>query len=814
MSHERVTVGMLVRGDLDGIRRAIPAVAGQTWQGTMRVVVFDDGTVSGSKDVLADLSDAYGNVIVETRPSRLDSAALLNEIADIAGDDYLTWIDPGWMWRPRAVERQVSALRRMEWRFPDQRLLSVASWRTVLGARVVTHRPSVDGDQLGAILTGELDAPLTVMLARAQYFRDVGFDTSLPARFNSDFLFRFVSTGGRIVNSSRDLPLATRVEETEDAQDVISAGKVLYQRHKPELARRPVRDRRNARAAIYRGASAGGPVAAASNAVERLRRGEIRDEVRRRSRRLLSAAAPAMRRLGVVELARKSGLTRRLRVRSVARLRTAGMHIDARKSLRPVDVRAQIVSVNENDHAECLRLERSFRGDGLLHSAELVLRKGLGAQPRHPDLRVRLLELLALRKKSDEALKMWADRSDEEARHFQPVTYARIARVLRDVGDDAEALSVAEDGARRWPDDSLVQAEVLISKAACGDWQARLETDRAATAPGESAGAVESRGFLVGEPKPLTGVVPGPLDQDVDVTLHVNDVGVVTTKPRPRVTDAEFSLRCDEMLQYLGDGDVVSVTSNGTTLRYGAGDARWTVSGTGSASRAGDLHKRIDAGHVFTKFGALKPRHTEESRIAALELFGEVASVVNGAVGAQAYPFYGNLLGAIREHDFIAHDIGGFDMAYLSSHSEPDAVCSEFVDVCAALIRRGYFVRLQPWSGFVRPTYRSRLHVDLNYAWFTDDGLHVSGGSRFQRARARNSFVRSRTTVIGGQEVVVPGNSEEVLVQLYGPSWHIADQGFDVADELRLDEEYLLSPEAMDRLERLDPDRVQVQRPK
>jgi glycosyltransferase involved in cell wall biosynthesis len=44
MDEARVTVGMPVYNDPDGLRRSVPTIFGQTWRGQLRLVVVDDGS--------------------------------------------------------------------------------------------------------------------------------------------------------------------------------------------------------------------------------------------------------------------------------------------------------------------------------------------------------------------------------------------------------------------------------------------------------------------------------------------------------------------------------------------------------------------------------------------------------------------------------------------------------------------------------------------------------------------------------------------------------------------------------------------------
>jgi hypothetical protein len=172
---------------------------------------------------------------------------------------------------------------------------------------------------------------------------------------------------------------------------------------------------------------------------------------------------------------------------------------------------------------------------------------------------------------------------------------------------------------------------------------------------------------------------------------------------------------------------------------------------------------------------------------------------------------YGNLLGAIRDHDFIGHDVGGFDVAYVSHHQTPEKVRAELLDVCRSLATHGYHIELKPWSAFVRRSRGDKVFVDLNFAWFNPAGeLNVSYGWRYAPVTDRERVAMPRQSAIFGHLVPVPGNAEAILEQLYGRDWAIPIQGFDPDAGITRDVDYLLTRAEMEQLEEEDPDRFRM----
>jgi hypothetical protein len=297
------------------------------------------------------------------------------------------------------------------------------------------------------------------------------------------------------------------------------------------------------------------------------------------------------------------------------------------------------------------------------------------------------------------------------------------------------------------------------------------------------------------------------------VSLIVNGTSVATTRAAVALPDegwSDFSLSCHELRRYLGDGDVIWVECDGEPLTIEGDGTRRQVT-TGYPSRLAELARELGTGHVFTKFGALRMGNTPERRKHTLALFDEVSALIADSHGYDTYPFYGNLLGAIREHDFIAHDAGGFDMGYVSAHSKPEDVRAEFMDICRMLLERGYHLRLEPWSAYVRPIRTARIFVDVNYAWFNENGeLNFSFGWRGRPITDRERFFVPREGLIGDHLVRVPGNAEAVLNQIYGPTWTVPDQGFVLESHVQRNDTAILTPDEMRAVESYDPDRVQA----
>jgi glycosyltransferase involved in cell wall biosynthesis len=837
MSQPRVTVGIPVYNDPDGLRRSVPSIFGQTWRGPLRLVIVDDGSTDNTAAMIASLRANYSGIEVVRLPQNLGRPYARNRIVEHAGDDYLAWCDSGDIWHPRKLELQVAALLDAEQRDPGGRLLCTGSvhWVQAETGATSLRVPDIDGDQLRNALLSRLYPYLQGLVGRAGHFRELGgFDERLLRRQDYDFLVRFLGSGGRVVAAAQHIPVFTYLKSypQNSAEIVAGVNRVIRAKHRAYyrqyglrltcqvrsnqhqlVARFYDRDRRAVRRLAHQTmALLWSP--SVTTPARRLRRSRApRAAVVGLATRLLRPLAPTLRRSRMIRTLRRRGLDRMLARLGVRRIYHSLAQGQAGRRTTPPRLPAR--ELGHVPVEQWIELERDYREHGLLHSAELALRRGLEQHPGDVALNLRLIELLPLRRKWAECVDLWTERKPADAESFRPLTYARVARAYRQLGNPAEALNVAEEGRRRWPDHPGLRDELYRSRAEVVDWRRALgqpDEHRLREGAKQPSGSVTTLGSLGGGDGPVEGSISVLGSATARVSLLVNGSPVANTTPRP-TPDGDawtFALSCDDLREYLGDGDAISVDYGGQPLAVDGGGVRYIVH-TGYESRVGELQQKLWDGFVFTKFGRLKMGATAATKAQTLALYDQVAEVLREVCGYPLFPFYGNLLGAIREHDIISHDVGGFDVGYVSNHHDPEQVRAEFLDVCRALLDRGYHLRLEPWSVYVRSQYHDRVFVDVNYAWFTRSGeLNFSFGWRHSPVTDRKRFFYPRESMIGNHLVRVPGNAEQVLEQLYGQSWAVPDQGFALDRDLRRDSAFLITTTEMRSLEQLDPNRVEA----
>jgi glycosyltransferase involved in cell wall biosynthesis len=876
-----VTVGMPVYNDPDGLRRSVPTVFGQTWEGDLRLLIIDDGSDEVTAEVLAELSTTYGAIDIVRNVTNRGRPHVRNQILEHAGDGYLAWIDAGDLWHPRKLEVQFATLD-ADSGDPRHPVVCVTPLRRHFVDRGVASVkvPDVEGDQLYGALTGRIFGYLPTMLGRADDFRNMGFDERLLRRQDYDLLVRFVASGGRIVCTPDDLPLFTYLKSDvgASAATVARVNRVIRDKHRPyyerygsEVGRRVKRNQhllvarfydsngKRLRASAYRWLARLADPSVVMMGIGRVARGSLSPLRRplgglvrlfaRRARGVL----PTLHRLGIVSLARRIGLVRvaaRLGLmrtfytelkeeggplpstEEIDRWAEPGPGSEGNGAMPPVLRRAHNLMLG-NEHPRAIALleemvdgaagsaptevwlvlEEAYRRDGRLHSAQRTLERGLRRHPDDRRLELRLAELFGLRRDWGSCVDRWFALRAETDEDLTPLSYSRVARSLRMLDRPVEAVEVAEEGLRRWPDDGRLAAERDQSRALTVDWSHAVYPTVGGPDSLVAVGVITDLGFLAGGGGPVEGEVHLSSQHAPKVSLRLNGCEIASTYASLVPGDGgtgRFSLNCRDVMDYVGDGDILALESGGSPVLSPDGGRR-LIMAPGYDSRAEELQRKLEAGYVFMKFGRLSLGNTPERKRRILDLYDEISGVFEQDFGYALFPFYGNLLGAIRDNDFIEHDVGGFDVSYVSEHVLPGGVRGELVDMCRRLAARGYHLELKPFSVYVRAERGDKVFVDINFAWFNPAGeLNVSYGWRYEPVKDRERLLMPRECPIHGHLVRVPGNAEAVLEQLYGPDWPIPIQGFDPDAGITRETDYLLSRAEMESLEAAEPDRIRV----
>jgi SAM-dependent methyltransferase len=383
-------------------------------------------------------------------------------------------------------------------------------------------------------------------------------------------------------------------------------------------------------------------------------------------------------------------------------------------------------------------------------------------------------------------------------------------------GTTARRLAVAYQNAGQWAEAAAAYREALKFAPGSDELWRRFERMRR-KAPRWGFYAPEGRPAwslddhpdsavtgLVGpaEDGHLTGWLPADAPR-TDVVIKLNGAPIATARASSRVSlpdgrhYLEFTRAIAAVRSYAGAGDELTVEWQGQTLPVvGCGRAQRFSTGV---SRADDLLKLIEDGYVLNKYGKVQKsvKFDRQWQSEIFDLYARLKQDIADDMNLDLFPFYGTLLGAIREQGFIGHD-NDFDVVYISEYSTPDEVRSEFVRLCQALIKRGYQLHFTKTHVWVRlPGSRSnRRKIDIFFSWFTSgDQFQVSYGYHGPPVLKSPEFFKFRSEKLGDAEIAVPANSEDILTQLFGLNWRTPDPGFShLSDSRIVDRNYWLSP--------------------
>ncbi len=173
----------------------------------------------------------------------------------------------------------------------------------------------------------------------------------------------------------------------------------------------------------------------------------------------------------------------------------------------------------------------------------------------------------------------------------------------------------------------------------------------------------------------------------------------------------------------------------------------------------------LDYFDVFTK--GVKSKITQPiDKVQARKNFDYVVDAMNNR-GLEFWLSFGTLLGAVREHDFIPHDIDT-DIGFHSGDMETviDVILNE-------LMERGFdFVR---FSNCLATVVRGTAYLD--FYWFypvVNEKTGKKGLSCNDYIIPDDGFMK---TYFQGKSVNIPVNAEVLLEKWYGKDWETPRKG-------------------------------------
>lgn len=165
----------------------------------------------------------------------------------------------------------------------------------------------------------------------------------------------------------------------------------------------------------------------------------------------------------------------------------------------------------------------------------------------------------------------------------------------------------------------------------------------------------------------------------------------------------------------------------------------------------------------------------EQRQRAFLEIYTSARRFFEREFDRPLLLLYGTLLGVHRQGDFIPGD-DDFDVGYVSSECQPEAVKQEAMRIVQRLVLGGFVVSFNR-SGRLfrlrRPQDPPHVHLDVHPTWFRDGWAWLHPKARL--ACSREDFLPARATRLQGVEVLLPRTPEAFLSTYYGPNWRTPD---------------------------------------
>lgn len=194
--------------DLAGLKRSLDSVSAQTYSGTLRIVLCDDGSPAEVVDqldaLLADTGLPHELIVNGGNKGRPRTR---NILLDAVRSPYVAWLDAGDVWYPNKLEVQMDRLYALKAEGQDTSRIWITcnyDWKWEESRpRTVVQR--TDDDQLKSLFIGStLRAYLWTLFGEAKAFRKAGrFDENLPRLQDLDYFINFVRKGGVIHDAGK-----------------------------------------------------------------------------------------------------------------------------------------------------------------------------------------------------------------------------------------------------------------------------------------------------------------------------------------------------------------------------------------------------------------------------------------------------------------------------------------------------------------------------------------------------------------------------------------------------------------------------------
>jgi len=212
-----ITVGIPAFNARKTLERAIESVLSQEGRTPYEVIVVDDGSTDTTANIALSYALRFSDRIRLIRTQNRGVAAARNTIVAEARYAHLTWLDADDYYFPNKLERQYDALMlhaMVRHDLPDNPdVILFSSFR--MGKEIYTFNRYLP-EPLADILSGAFRAYLWASLTATEAYRRTGpFNESLHRSEDTDWLLRYLLSGGKTVIATADGPVMNYTFSTD-----------------------------------------------------------------------------------------------------------------------------------------------------------------------------------------------------------------------------------------------------------------------------------------------------------------------------------------------------------------------------------------------------------------------------------------------------------------------------------------------------------------------------------------------------------------------------------------------------------------------
>jgi glycosyltransferase involved in cell wall biosynthesis len=215
MSAQLITIGITCFNAAATIERALRSSLAQDWP-NIEVVVVDDGSTDGSRDIVAQWVVADKRLRLIQHPINRGCAASRNTLVGVARGVFLAFFDDDDISRPDRIRLQRDRIVSYENEVNSQLVACYVSGQRIYpnGYVVPIRAVGTDGPPpMGSVMADYLlfnkrcrdvfygaGAPACALMARTSIFRNIkGFDPAMRRQEDVDFAVRLAFSGGHFI---------------------------------------------------------------------------------------------------------------------------------------------------------------------------------------------------------------------------------------------------------------------------------------------------------------------------------------------------------------------------------------------------------------------------------------------------------------------------------------------------------------------------------------------------------------------------------------------------------------------------------------